>query len=165
MNDLFIDPQRTAAMSTINFGEAISAFLSLYGPEVADRQERLLRRFVDMRPTTTEITVCAARIKVAWFITWGDAIAAATALDLAAPVWTGDAELLTPDACWSSVDLRDDARKTAGRTSRKPTGRRLHHENPLADMDQASITQYVIEPLETSATSRLAGHDDLDLSR
>ena len=152
-------------MSAVNFGEAISAFLSLYGSEVADRQERLLRRFIDVQPVTTEIMVSAARIKVAWFITWGDAIAAATALNLAAPVWTGDAELLTPDACWSAVDLRDDARKLAERTSRKPTGRRLHDENPLADMDQTSITRYVMEPLHASADSRLAGHDDLDLSR
>ena len=165
MNDLFIDPERTATMSTVNLGEAISAFLSLYGPEVADRQERLLHRFVDVQPATTEIMICAARIKVAWFITWGDAIAAATALGLAAPVWTGDAELLTPDACWNSVDLRDDARKAAERTSRKPTGRRLHDENPLADLDQASITRYIIEPLHITAASRLAGHDDLDTSR
>ena len=109
--------------------------------------------------------VAAARIKVGWYITWGDAVAAATGLDIAAPVWTGDSELLTPDTCWGAVDLRDEARKAAQRTSRKPTGRRLNPENPLAHMDSAAITRYVIEPLRTDQTTRLAGHEDLDLGR
>lgn len=151
-------------MSTINFGEAVSSFLSLYGPEVADRQERLLREFVDLQPATGAIAVAAARIKVGWFIAWGDAVAAATALDVGAPVWTGDSELLTPDACWIAADLRDEARRAAQRTSRKPIGRRLHSENPLAQMDSAAICQYVIEPLRTDESIRLAGREDPDPS-
>ena len=96
VDDLLTDTERTAVINTINFGEAVSAFLSLYGPEVADRQEWLLRNFVDVRPATEAIMVAAARIKVGWYITWGDAVAAATGLDIAAPVLTGDSELLTP---------------------------------------------------------------------
>ena len=152
-------------MSTINFGEAVSSFLSLYGPEVANRQERLLRELVDLQPVTDAIAVVAARIKVGWFITWGDAVAAATGLDVGAPVWTGDSELLTPDACWTAADLRDETRRTAQRTSRKPTGRRRHAENPLAHMDSAAVARYVIEPLHTDEAVRLASREDPDLSR
>lgn len=42
VNDLLTDPDRTAVINTINFGEIVSAFLSLKGPEVANRQEWLL---------------------------------------------------------------------------------------------------------------------------
>ena len=165
VNDLLTDQDRTAVISTTNFGEVVSAFLSLNGPEVANRQEWLLRNFVDVVPATEAMMVAAARIKVGWYITWGDAVAAATALDIGAPVWTGDSELLTPDACWSAADLRDEARKAAERTSRKPTGRRLTAENPLAHMDSAAIARYVIEPLRSDQATRLAGHEDLDLGR
>jgi len=104
--------------------------------------------------------VAAARIKVGWHVSWGDAAAAATALDVAAPVWTGDSELLSPDACWSFVDLRDESRKAAQRSSRKPTGRRLNPENPLAGMDSAAITRYVTEPLRADHAARLADHEE-----
>ena len=99
VDDLLIDRSRTAVMSRFNFGEVVSSILSLYGVEVANHQEQLLRHFVDVRPSTEAIMVCAARIKVGWYMAWGDAVAAATALSLDAPLWTGDIELLLNDAC------------------------------------------------------------------
>ena len=46
----------------------------------------------------------AARIKADYPMSYADAFAAATAIQLGAPLWTGDPELLVADAAWQTVD-------------------------------------------------------------
>ena len=163
VNDLLTDPSRTAVMSRFNFAEAMSSLLSLYGIKVAHQQKQLLRNFIDVRPSSEAVWLCAARIKVGWYGAWGDVVAAATAIDLDAPLWTGDVELLLDDAPWRAVDLRDPAWVAQHPRSKKLIGRRPAEENPLVDMSDAELAAFVTEPLRVRTLKPAQRDDDLDL--
>ena len=96
-----------AVMSTVNFGEVYSSLLRDHGPEVAESDAAWLSQLLVLVPVTVELAVAAARIKCAYYMSLGDAFAAATAMVYEAPLWTGDAELLCEDRAWQVSDLRD----------------------------------------------------------
>ena len=150
-------------MTRFNFAEAMSSLLSLYGTKVAHDQNQLLRKFIEVRPTDEAVWACAARIKVGWYGAWGDVVAAAAAIHLDAPLWTGDVELLLNDAPWRSVDLRDPDWVAQHPPSKKLIGRRLVKDNPLRDMTDAQLATFVIEPLRARTLKPAQRDDDLDL--
>ena len=96
-----------AIMSAVNFGEVYSSLLRDRGPEFAERDAAWLRQLLVLEPATVELAVIAARIKCAYFMSLGDAFAAATAMLYEAPLWTSDAELLCESRTWQVSDLRD----------------------------------------------------------
>ena len=55
-----------------------------------------------------ELALCAAHIKHAYWVSLGDAYAAATAIRHDAELWTGDTKLLCEDSVWRVRDLRSD---------------------------------------------------------
>lgn len=150
LRGLLHDDSRTAIMSTVNLSEAIGALLQQYGPEAADSQERTLRELVEIEAPSADVAVCAARVHLGWHVSRADSIAVATALEHEAPLWTGDAELLTDDRCWLAVDLRDPARRALQEQNRSPRaliGRKRRPTDRLTTLDDDELAAYVIEPL------------------
>ncbi|HEU4849737.1 MAG TPA: PIN domain-containing protein [Terrimesophilobacter sp.] len=94
----------TATMSWINLGEVLYVLIRSVGREAAhvavDDLERLLDAKLPDRVTITE----AADIKANHRMSYADAFAAATAVRLDLPLWTGDPELTIADAAWTTVN-------------------------------------------------------------
>lgn len=150
LRDLLHDDSRTAVMSTVNLSEALGALLQQFGPEAADSHERILRELVEIEPSSVDVAVCAGRVYHGWYVSQADSMAVATALQHAAPLWTGDSELLTDARCWLAVDLRDPmrrARQEQDRSRRALIGRKRRSTDRLAALSDDELAAYVIEPL------------------
>lgn len=147
----------TCVMSAVNFAEVSNALARDRGLATASRDTEWLRDFVVLDPVTSDLAETAARIKLGFHLSLGDAFAAATALAYRAPLWTGDAELLCDRALWQAVDLRNDERRQLHEgqiaAGTKLVGRRS--TGPLAGLDSDTLAEYVIAPFRTGAEAEL----------
>ncbi|HEX5614083.1 MAG TPA: PIN domain-containing protein [Acidimicrobiia bacterium] len=94
------------AMCWINLGEVFYVLRRRHGEEAAASTVRDLREVLAATLPSSELVISAARLKAEHSIAYADAFAAATAIELDATLWTGDAELLITDAPWRWRDLR-----------------------------------------------------------
>ncbi|WP_420446663.1 PIN domain-containing protein [Candidatus Poriferisodalis sp.] len=95
-----------AVMSWINLGEVFYSVRRRWGAEAADSVlQRLSANVTADIPTPTRV-IEAATLKSEYAMSYADAFAAATAIAHDAELWTGDPELLRPDAPWRWRDLR-----------------------------------------------------------
>ncbi|WP_420625467.1 PIN domain-containing protein [Candidatus Poriferisodalis sp.] len=140
-------------MSAVNFAEVCSGLARVRGLAAASRDTEWLRGYVVLDPVTSDLAETAARIKLGFHMSLGDAFAAATALGCDAPLWTGDAELLCENALWQAIDLRHDERRQLHadqiEDGTKQVGRRS--SGPLAGLDSDTLAEYVTAPLRTGA--------------
>ncbi|WP_419552265.1 PIN domain-containing protein [Candidatus Poriferisodalis sp.] len=94
-----------AVMSWINVGEVYYSTRRRWGSPLADRVlPRLLGNVTAEIPTASRV-IEAATLKSEYRMSYADAFAAATAVAHDAELWTGDPELLIPDAPWRWRDL------------------------------------------------------------
>lgn len=136
-----------AIMNMVNFSEVHSSLLRDRGQEAAELDTLWLRQLLVLEPITPELASAVARIKCAYYMSLGDAFAAATAIIHRAPLWTGDAELLCEDRTWDTRDLRDADRQQqhaerldAGKLQ---VGRRAR---VLPRLDRRQLADYIISP-------------------
>ena len=95
-----------ALMSWINLGEVLYLLHRAVGADRARATIRDLRSVIEVEVPGVDRITEAAVIKAEHPLSYADAFAAATALAHDAPLLTGDPELLTPAATWTTVDLR-----------------------------------------------------------
>lgn len=93
-------------MSWINLGEVLYILTRRHGTIEAQEAVRDLRAVLAVELPTVGAVRRAAAIKAARRMSYADAFAAAAAVAHDAELWTGDPELLVPDAPWRAVDLR-----------------------------------------------------------
>lgn len=93
-------------MSWINLGEVHYVLRGAAGEEAAVETIRDLRARIDVRLPDEVQVLMAARIKADNPMSYADAFAVALALESDAEVWTGDPEILVPNASWRWRDLR-----------------------------------------------------------
>lgn len=93
-------------MSWINLGEVHYVLRRLTGEARAAEATRDLRAVLDVRLPDESLVLHAARIKADHPMAYADAFAAALAETQRGTLWTGDPELLIPDAPWRWRDLR-----------------------------------------------------------
>lgn len=94
----------TATMSWINLGEILYVLTRAAGPDAARATVDDLERVLDARIPDHATIREAAAIKANHRMSYADAFAAATALRLALPLWTGDPELMIADAPWTAMN-------------------------------------------------------------
>lgn len=92
-------------MSWINLGEVEYILLRRRAQAEAATAIRDIQFVVAVELPTEAVVRKAAAIKAAHTMAYADAFAAATALGHDAQLWTGDPELLVPDAPWQALDL------------------------------------------------------------
>lgn len=97
---------RHPVMSWVNLGEVLYILIRRRGRAEADETVRDLRRELSVEIPTEVVVRQAAAIKAAHRMAYTDAFAAATAIAHDGELWTGDPELLVPDAPWRPLDLR-----------------------------------------------------------
>lgn len=93
-------------MSWINLGEAHYIMRRQRGAPAANEVLHMLTGGILAELPTAERVIEAATIKSEYRMSYADAFAAATAIAHDAELWTGDPELLVPDAPWRWRDLR-----------------------------------------------------------
>lgn len=93
-------------MSWINLGEVLYILTRRESADRAEEAVRDIRRTVRAELPDETVVRAAATIKGRHLMSYADAFAAATALAHDAELWTGDPELLLPDAPWRTRDLR-----------------------------------------------------------
>ncbi len=98
--------RETPWMSWINLGEAYYTMRRQQGAFAADEVLHMLTGGILAELPTPERVIEAATIKSEFPMSYADAFAAATAIAHDAELWTGDPELLVPDAPWRWRDLR-----------------------------------------------------------
>lgn len=144
-------------MSAVNFAEVCSGLARVRGLASAARDTQWLRDYVFVDPVTTDLAETAARIKLGFHMSLGDAFAAATALAYDAPLWTGDAELLFDRALWQATDLRHEQRRQLHvdqtEEGTRQVGRRS--SGPLAGLDLDTLAEYVTAPLRTGVEAEM----------
>ena len=89
-----------AAMSWINLGEVLYILRRSVGVESAERTVRDVEGVVRVSLPDRSLVMDAAAIKSNFAMSYADAFAAATAVQLDAALWTGDPELLIAGAPW-----------------------------------------------------------------
>lgn len=104
LDELF-DRERPV-MSWINMGEVHYIVSRRHGEDAAAETVDDLRPRLRLELPGEDRVLAAARLKAAHPMSYADAFAAATAMAHAAPVWTGDPELLVAGAPWRWTDLR-----------------------------------------------------------
>lgn len=143
VRDLLRRPGPRPLMSAVNFAEVCYTLANDYGPEVALKRSRYLRRALRVEEIDTRTAQTAAWIKHAYRMSLGDTFAAATAIRHGCELWTGDAELLCPDRVWTARDIRHPDLSAAADSRRRPD--RLSH------LDQANLAAFVAAPLARRA--------------
>jgi uncharacterized protein len=93
-----------AAMSSINLGEVLYILRRSVGVESAERTVRDVEAVVRVSLPDRSLVMDAAAIKSTFAMSYADAFAAATAVQLDAALWTGDPELLVEGAPWHPFD-------------------------------------------------------------
>ena len=139
VRDLLRRPGPRPVISAVNFTEACYTLANDYGPDVALRRSRYLRRALRVEEIDTRTAQTAAWIKHAYRMSLGDTFAAATAIRHGCELWTGDAELLCPDRVWAVRDLRTPDLRTAADPRRRP--------DKLSHLDQGHLAAFVTAPL------------------
>ena len=94
----------TATMSWINLGEILYVLTRAAGPDAARATVDDLERVLDARIPDRATILEAAAIKANHRMSYAAAFAAATAIGLTLPLWTGDPELMIADAPWTVVN-------------------------------------------------------------
>ena len=92
-------------MSWINLGEVHYIIRRTSGEQAAMETVRDLRDVLDVRLPDERLVLAAARLKADYPMAYADAFGAALAMSEAAPLWTGDRELLVDGAPWSWRDV------------------------------------------------------------
>lgn len=97
-----------AAISAINLGEVLYIRIRASGEASARADVEAIRRRLDVVESDWSLVMAAATIKASGGLSYADAFCVATALDLNAPLWTGDPEIIDQAAEHSCevVDLR-----------------------------------------------------------
>lgn len=98
--------EQRPVMSWINLGEVLYILTRRVGKERAEEAVRDTRAVLEVELPTERVVREAAAIKAAHRMSYADAFAAATTIRHDGELWTGDPELLAPDAPWRPVDLR-----------------------------------------------------------
>ncbi|CAN5558783.1 type II toxin-antitoxin system VapC family toxin [soil metagenome] len=93
-----------AVMSWMNLGEILYILRRSHGADAASRTVNDIEGTVRVMLPDRQTVVDAATIKSTHSMSYADAFAAATAMQLAAELWTGDPELLVDDAPWHPFD-------------------------------------------------------------
>lgn len=101
-------------MSWINLGEVLYILLRRRTADEAHAAVRDVQASVELELPTEAHVRRAAHIKYRYAIAYADAYAAATAIAHNGRLWTGDPELLVPDAPWQPVDLRSQESPVGG---------------------------------------------------
>lgn len=86
--------ERGAAMCSVNLGEALYLEMRGRGPGRADDTIEKVRREIEVIHPDWELVVGAAKIKAGGGLSFADAFCIATAERMAAPLWTGDPEII-----------------------------------------------------------------------
>jgi predicted nucleic acid-binding protein len=97
-----------AAISSINLGEVLCIRMRASGEDSARTDVETIRRRLSVIEPDWPMVTAAATIKAAGGLSYADAFCIATALDLGAPLWTGDPEIVEQAGKHSCevVDLR-----------------------------------------------------------
>jgi predicted nucleic acid-binding protein len=97
-----------AAISSINLGETLYIRIRAIGEDSAVAGVETIRRGLTVVDPDWSLVVAAATIKAGGGLSYADAFCIATALQLGAPLWTGDPEILEGAGQHSCavVDLR-----------------------------------------------------------
>ena len=93
-------------VSEINLGEVVYSLVRSHGEDVALARVRELRGIVRAEAPDWGLTLGAARIKGRHALSYADAFAVATAQRHAAPLYTGDPEIVALTGLVEVVDLR-----------------------------------------------------------
>lgn len=93
-----------AVISWINLGEIYYVLARSLGDDAAAATVRDIESRVEAVLPDRLLILDAARIKAEHRMSYADAFAAATAVRFAAPLWTGDPELLIAGASWTPFD-------------------------------------------------------------
>lgn len=83
-----------AAISSINLGEVLYMRIRASGEDSARADVETIRRRLTVVDPDWPMVVAAAAIKAEGGLSYADAFCIATALQLGAPLWTGDPEIL-----------------------------------------------------------------------
>lgn len=83
-----------AAISSINLGEVLYIRMRAMGEDSARADIETIRERLKVVDPDWEMVAAAAGIKAAGGLSYADAFCVATATHLAAPLWTGDPEIL-----------------------------------------------------------------------
>ena len=157
--ELFSGSEGRRVMSVVNFTEVCAAALVERGRHESDRIAMQLRRLVELERATSAVAEVAARLKYVYFMALGDSYAVATALSHAAPVWTGDAEILCPNRVWQVRDLRDRDAQDRHERRRGAGTLRVDRRRALADLTNDQIAEFVTSPLRGGPPTRTASAD------
>lgn len=97
-----------AAISSVNLGEVLYIRMWVTDPERARDEVEEVRRLLTVVDPDWGMVSAAAEVKAAGGLSYADAFCLAAALQLQAPLWTGDPEILEQaDRCnCEVVDLR-----------------------------------------------------------
>ena len=95
-----------AHMSWLNLGEVYYILRRSHGENSARDTITDLRLRIRCHLADPELILSAAELKSQYRMSYADAFAAATALQIDATLLTGDPELLIPNATWKTTDLR-----------------------------------------------------------
>lgn len=98
--------EQKPVVSWINLGEVFYIVRRRTGEKDALAAIRDIEEIVLADLPNSDRIMEAARIKADHPMAYADAFAAATAVSHGATLWTGDPELLLPDAKWAWRDLR-----------------------------------------------------------
>lgn len=93
-------------LSWINLGEVLYILLRRRTKAEATSAVRDIEALTAVELPSEAVVRRAAEIKASYAMAYADAFAAATAIAHSGRLWTGDPELLAPDAPWESLDLR-----------------------------------------------------------
>jgi len=96
-----------AVMSWVNLGEVAYIVHRRFGREESRSVVQDLRAAVNVLLPEEPLFLQAAEIKARYVMAYADAFAAATAMQCAGELLTGDPELLIPGAPWRWRDLRE----------------------------------------------------------
>lgn len=105
--------KRGAAICSINLGEALYIRVRAIGESSARSDVDTIRRRLTLVDPDRPLVVSAATIKARGGLSYADAFCIATALQLDAPLWTGDPEILEQagELACDVVDLRHSAQR------------------------------------------------------
>lgn len=149
--ELFASSDKRPVMSVVNFTEVCAAASVERGQHESHRIATQLRRLVELENATSEVAEVAARLKYAYFMALGDTYAVATSLSHAAPVWTGDAEILCANRVWRVHDLRDRDTQQQHERRRAAGTLRVDRRSAVASLTNDQIAEYVTVPLRRTA--------------
>ena len=97
-----------AAISSVNLGEVLYIRIREVGEDSGVAEVEEVRNLIEVIDPAWPLVAAAARIKAAGGLSYADAFCIATAVQVDAPLWTGDPEIVVqaPSHSCEVVDLR-----------------------------------------------------------